>query len=375
MAGNNKVSRISVLHIVLSTATGGMENVIYNLVSAHNQDRLKLHVACLESVGPLSEKLKAKGVATDLLPRMTPGVSMVYPSALISYIREFGCQIVHTHSGCWAKVAIACAWIPKVKLVYTDHGRAFPELRDRIFWDRVSVKFTDRVVAVGEPLREYLINTVKLPEEKVMTIRNGIDTERFKPSPSSRDAVRRELGYSAEQVVIAMVARLAPVKNHRLLIDTFAKLSSTNQTVRLLIIGDGDLRGALENQVAELQLFDKVKFTGDRPDVDRLLCAADIATLSSQSEGISLTLLEAMSTGLPVVATNVGGNPTIITEGHDGFLVGQDTESFATALAKLAASDSLRKTMGAAARKTIEQKWSVNQMADQYEELYAELVG
>lgn len=375
MAGNRKVSRISVLHIVLSTATGGMENVIYNLVSAHNPDRLKLHVACLESVGPLSEKLKAKGVATDLLPRMTPGISMVYPSALISYIRESGCQVVHTHSGCWAKVAIACAWIPRVKLVYTDHGRAFPELRDRIFWDRISVKFTDRVVAVGEPLRKYLINTVKLPPSKVMTIRNGIDTERFKPSESIRGEVRHELGYSPGQVVIAMVARLAPVKNHCLLIETFAKLGSTNQNARLLIIGDGDLRGSLEKQVTESRLSDNVKFTGDRSDVDRLLCAADIATLSSQSEGISLTLLEAMSTGLPVVATNVGGNPTIITEGHDGFLVGQDTESYVAALGKLAASESLRKTMGAAARKTIEQKWSVDQMADRYEELYAELVG
>jgi glycosyltransferase involved in cell wall biosynthesis len=208
-----------------------------------------------------------------------------------------------------------------------------------------------------------------------MTIRNGIDAERFKPSPDSRGAVRRELGYSPDQVVIAMVARLAPVKNHRLLIDTFAKLSLTNQNARLLIIGDGELRGALEKQVTELRLTDKVKFTGDRTDVDRLLCATDIVTLSSLSEGISLTLLEAMSTGLPVVATKVGGNPTIITDGHDGFLVGQDAESYATALAKLAASESLRNTMGAAARKTIEQKWSVAQMADQYEELYAELVG
>lgn len=374
MAGNRKVSRISVLHIVLSTATGGMENVIYNLVSAHNPGRLRLHVACLESVGRLSEKLKAKGVETDLLPRMTPGISMVYPSALISYIRRSGCQIVHTHSGCWAKVAIACAWIPKVKLVYTDHGRAFPELRDRIFWDRVSVKFTDRVVAVGEPLREYLINTVKLPEEKVMTIRNGIDTERFKPSEAVRGEVRREFVYSSDQVVIAIVARLAPVKNHRLLIDTFSKLSANNPQTRLLIIGDGELRGALEKQVAELRLTDKVKFTGDRSDVDRLLCAADIATLSSQSEGISLTLLEAMSTGLPVVATNVGGNPTIITESHDGFLVGQGTESYVAALGKLAASESLRKTMGNAARKTIEQKWSNIRAAREYEELYAELV-
>lgn len=369
------MNRISVLNVVLSTATGGMENVIYNLVSAHNPDRLKLQVACLESIGPLSDKLKAKGVSTDLIPQMTPGISMVYPSALIRRIRNSGCQIVHTHSGCWAKVAIACAWIPTVKLVYTDHGRAFPEIRDRIFWDRISVKFTDKVVAVGEPLRDYLINIVRLPATKVMTIRNGIDTERFAPSKSTRELVRMDLGYSPDQVVIAIVARLAPVKNHRLLINSFAALSKSHPAARLLIIGDGELRGELERQAATLALGDRIKFTGDRNDVDQLLTGADIATLSSLSEGISLTLLEAMAAGLPVIATNVGGNPTIISEGREGFLVPVETSAYAAALARLLDSESLRTSLGRAARETVIRNWSVHQMAAQYEELYAELVG
>lgn len=368
------MSHISVLHIVLSTATGGMENVIYNLAVAHDPDRLKLQVGSLEGIGPLSQKLIDRGIASTLVPRMTPGISMIYPGALISFIKKSKCQIVHTHSGCWSKVATACAWIPGIKLIYTDHGRAFPEMRDRIFLDRIAVKFTDRVVAVGEPLREYLINTVKLPARKVITIKNGIDTARFKPSPDTRTAVRHEFGYEASDVVIAMVARLAPVKNHKLLIDTFGSLAGKYPQARLLIIGDGPLRGELESHVAQLLLQNRVTFTGDRPDVERLLTGAEIATLCSQSEGISLTLLEAMATGLPVVATNVGGNPTIISEGQDGHLVDQNVQSYSAALGRLIESESIRRSLGERARATVVEKWSVKQMADQYQELYALLV-
>jgi sugar transferase (PEP-CTERM/EpsH1 system associated) len=373
MAGSFVNRPISVLHIVLSTATGGMENVIYNLAAARDSSRLKLRVACLEAIGPLSGKLKQHEIESELIPKMTPGLSMIFPWSLIRFIRRSKCDIVHTHSGCWSKVATACAWIPRVKLVYTDHGRAFPELRDRIFLDRIAVRFTDRVVAVGEPLRDYLLNTVRLPENKVITIRNGIDTERFQPRPD-RITVRTELGYDSTSVVIAIVARLAPVKNHRLLIETFSDLSKAYPSARLLIIGDGPLRGELETMTRDLSLSDKVRFTGDRPDVERLLGAADIATLSSQSEGVSLTLLEAMATGLPVVATNVGGNPAIISEGINGYLVGQDRSTYAAALGRLVESEDLRRTLGAHARQTVVDRWSVRLMAARYQELYAELV-
>jgi len=125
--------------------------------------------------------------------------------------------------------------------------------------------------------------------------------------------------------------------------------------------------------VQEWSLSGRVKFTGDRPDVERLLGAADIATLSSESEGISLTLLEAMATGLPVVATRVGGNPTIITEGFDGYLVDRDPEQYARALGRLVESEDLRRTLGARARATTVDKWSVKQMARNYEDLYESL--
>lgn len=374
MAGNLNHNQISVLHVVLSTETGGMENIIYNLAVGHNNSRVKLKVLCLERIGGLSKNLAKLGIQEQLAGKMVPGISLIYPAGLIKLIKQSGCDIVHTHSGCWFKVAIACAFIPGVKMIYTDHGRFFPESKMRVFLDKMSIHFTDKVVAVGANLKNYLISKVKLPAKKVIQINNCIDSNRFFPA-GNNEGIRKELGYAVDDVIIIIVARLAPVKNHRFLINTFKELSKKYPNAKLMIVGDGPLRNELEDLTAELQLGDKVNFMGDRNDVPKLLQAADFATLSSLSEGISLTILEAMSTGLPVVATAVGGNPSIITDGEDGYLADSgDLEAYSNCLEKLVDSCELRIEMGRKARETIVAKWSLNIMTKKYEELYAELV-
>ncbi|MBD3235046.1 MAG: glycosyltransferase [candidate division Zixibacteria bacterium] len=368
-------SLISVLHVVLSTVTGGMENVIYNLATGFDKSRFKLSVGCLVELGHLSDRLREFDIESEVVPGMIPGLSLIYPGQLIKFIRQSGCDIVHTHSGCWAKVAAACAFIRKVKLIYTEHGRTFPEPKVNILQDRISARFTNRIVAVGDPLNRYLIDRVGLHPEKVVTIRNGIDTERFKSS-DERESVRREFGFTDNDVVIVIVARLAPVKNHSFLIDTFHTVSSIFPQARLLIIGDGPLRSQLENQAVSLKLTDKVVFTGDRHDVPRLLAAADIATLCSHSEGISLTLLEAMSSQLAAVATDVGGNPDIVTHGENGYIVKlNDKSDYADKLSKLIHSGDLREKFGIKARNEVVASWSLKGMVDAYQRLYQELAG
>ena len=351
-----------------------MENVIYNLASGRHSASLKISVACLLELGHLSDKLREVGVESSLVPRMIPGFSIVYPRRLIRFIQESGCDIVHTHSGCWSKVAAACARIPGMKLIYTEHGRGFPDSKQQIFLDRIAMRSTDKVVAVGDSLKGYLIRTVKLPEGKVVTIRNGVDTERFKPS-TEREEVRRELGYSHNNVVIGIVARLAPVKNHRLLINAFRIVAGKCPEARLLIVGDGALRADLESMVSQFLLNEKVTFVGDRSDVPRLLTGIDISTLSSRSEGTSLTLLEAMSSGLPVVATAVGGNPAIIEDRVNGFLTDLDEETYAERLDTLIQSPELRIRMGEKARQTVIDDWSAKKMIIAYQELYQGLIG
>ncbi len=365
---------ISILHIVLSTVTGGMENVIYNLATAYDKSKFNLKVGCLHELGALSTKMEGHGVESKLVPGMIPGVSMIYPRRLIEFIRRSKCDIVHTHSGCWPKVAAACSRIGNVKLVYTEHGRTHPDPRLTVFLDALAARATDRVVAVSEPLRKYLISRVGVPENKIMTINNGIDTERFRPS-NDGVAVRRELGYSDNEVVIGIVARLAPVKNHRYLIDAFRLVAQKAPQARLLIIGDGPLRTSLQDFTAAYDLDDRVTFLGDRMDVPRLLTGVDISVLSSQSEGISLTLLEAMSSGLPVVATAVGGNPDIIQDRKNGLLVDTDNvPAFADSLSTLVESSELRSKMGQRGREHVVANWSLRAMNKKYEELYEQLL-
>jgi sugar transferase (PEP-CTERM/EpsH1 system associated) len=375
MAIEVRAQPLKVLHIILSTATGGMENVVYNLACAHDPSRVRLKVLCLESIGPVSKKLQEKGVPSLLLPRMTPVLSFLRPRTLTRHIRAAQCDIVHTHSGCWAKVAAACAWIPRTKLVYTDHGRAFPDTSSRILADRITVRLTSRVVAVGEQLQQYLVQVVRLPAAKVLTIPNGVDTDRFAPADAVRVAVRRELGYSDGDVVVTMVARLAPVKNHSLLVRAFRLVANRCQHARLLIVGEGPTRDDLQSLVASLGLNAVVRLVGDRPDVHRLLAASDIATLSSASEGTSLTLLEALATGLPVVATKVGGNPTVVVDGRTGILVGNDPQEYAAALLSLLQSAPTRWAFGAVARETAVREFSAATMAKRYEDLYGQVAG
>lgn len=366
---------ISVLHILLSTSMAGMETVVYNLAVNHDRSRLKISVGCFDEIGFLSEKMSEIGIESMLIPRMIPGVSMFFPWKLIKFIRRSGCDIVHTHSGCWQKVAAACAFVPGVKLIYTDHGRGFPEVGDRIFWDRLSIRMTDRVVAVSEPLRRYLIETVKLPEKKIVTILNGVDTERYKPSENRRK-IRAEFGFTDEHVIIGIVAGLRPVKNHVYLLDAFRIVSQKCSQARLMIIGDGILRAELEKAAEERGLNETVIFTGERHDIPDLLGSLDISTLCSLSEGLSISLLETLSSGLPVVVTAVGGNPTVITDGKNGFLVEVGNETaYARKLIDLVESPDLRKRIGDTARADIITRWSIKQTAESYQKLYEELLG
>lgn len=350
-----------------------MENVIYNLATGIDRTQFDLKLLCLQAIGPLSDKLLKIGVKSDLMGRMIPGLSMIYSPGLINYIRQSGCHIVHTHSGCWSKVASACALLPQVKLVYTDHGRSYPELKQLIFLDRIASRFTDKMVAVGTPLRDYLVNTVGLSSDKIITIRNGIDTERFRPG-GQRSEVRQEFGLADSDIVIAMVARLAKVKNHAFLLRAFKQVSEGRGNVKLMIIGDGELRQDLQTQVSNLGIDGNVIFCGDRTDVPRLLDGADIATLCSDSEGISLTILEEMSFGLPVVATDVGGNPTIIQTGENGFIVPVgDIDSYVSCLSKLVDDGNLRRSIGIIAHQTVVDNWSLTAMVSQYQDLYRTL--
>jgi glycosyltransferase involved in cell wall biosynthesis len=201
---------------------------------------------------------------------------------------------------------------------------------------------------------------------------NGIDTERF--TPSRRAAGRNALGLSSE-LLIGTAGRLVPVKDQAGFLRSLAHLRSQGANFTAVIAGDGPLRSELEALAGSLGLASQVRFLGERSDIDAVLAALDIFVLSSVSEGMSNTILEAMSCGVPVVATHVGGADELVVEGLTGTLVpASNAEALGNALAELAMDPARGRRLGAAGRKRVERLFSQQTMLDAYRNLYARLV-
>jgi glycosyltransferase involved in cell wall biosynthesis len=211
----------------------------------------------------------------------------------------------------------------------------------------------------------------------MLWIANGVDTDHFKPMHDTmRSTTRTALGLAANEVVFGCVASLNPVKRHVDLVQAFASVHQRNSRTRLLLIGDGSLKDSVREQVRSLGLDDVVTLLGSRPDVETVLPALDVAMLASSSEGMSNALLEAMSCGLPIIATAVGGNQQLVCEGRTGRLVPAfDPEAMAAAMLELADSPLTRRRFGAAGRERIEQSFSLGSMAQSYDCLYRRLLG
>jgi len=227
----------------------------------------------------------------------------------------------------------------------------------------------DCAIAVSEAVRRELIDDVGIPARKVVLIHNGID---LTPVPLGDLTARREtLRLSSEEIVLVAVGRLAEIKNYNMLLEAFARAVKELPVLRLVMVGDGPERAKLEATAMHLGLSDRVHFLGARDDVREWLALSHVFVLPSLYEGISIALLEAMAAGLPAVATQVGGNPEVVTDQQNGILVESgDVEGFARALVVLARDEALRERMGRAARKRIEMKFDLNRSVRQYEEIY-----
>jgi glycosyltransferase involved in cell wall biosynthesis len=199
-----------------------------------------------------------------------------------------------------------------------------------------------------------------------------VDTQRF--APAGRQAARAALGLGPEHVVIGTVGRLDPVKDQVGLLKAFSQLPDDSRTL-LLIVGDGPCRQDLEAAVDALGLRERVRLLGERNDVPAVLSAMDVFVLCSVGEGISNTILEAMATGLPVVATRVGGNPELVTDGSTGFLVeARSPAALATSLRRYLDDPTLLAKQGRAARDHTEAEFSLERMVGAYERLYGRLL-
>lgn len=284
-------------------------------------------------------------------------------------VREKKIDIIHTHNEKAQLYGGIAGLIARVPVVHTKHGKNETNWRTMLR-NNTSARLCRKVVGVSRDAALECIQDEKISSSKVLTILNGVDTERFSPC-NDKARSKNCLDIDGNVFVIGIVARLARVKDHATLLEACRILVESGHEFRLLVVGDGPLRVQLEERTQFLGISKQVIFTGTREDITDLMRAMDIFCLSSLSEGISLTLLEAMACGLPIVATAVGGNPEVVIGGKTGFLVEPSSPSLLSEkLAALISCEHLRAKMGQAGRERVINHFSLKTCALAYQNLY-----
>jgi len=348
---------------------GGAEVMIADLIE-NLRTEYEFHACSFEGGGALETRLRHLGVQVWSLNKKQ-GFDPAVVWRLIRGIRKSRIDLLHTHNFyTWLYGAIARLFVPRCRHLHTQHS--YVVRQGGMGWPlRYLLGRTDIIVSVSNEVRarlQHLGIPDRSPDGHV--VHNGIDTHVFTPSSRQR---RLSGKHGAKLVRLICVGRLVPIKNHELLLRGIQKINRS-LPYELVIVGDGPLRSRLESLARDLGLGGKVHFFGERKGVGGLLQESDIFVLSSKSEGLSIAILEAMATGLPVVATDVGGNPSLVREAETGFLVQGKPEELAQALQRLISDPLLRRKYGMAGRRRVEEMFSVKRMAEKYRALYTSLL-
>lgn len=355
---------IKVLHIVLGLQVGGLEKFVLDLIDNYPAD-MQVVIVCLEGNGELGQQRDDLEIYEI---HKSSGLSLNAIWQLFSLARHCKIDLIHTHNPAPHFYGALAGSLLRIPVVHTKHGRNYPADKKKVWQNRFSSFLTNRIVAVSRDAAEVCLSVEKIPASKVSVILNGIDTTKFHPKEKIHAA-------KPGKVLVGIVARLSVEKDHQTLLLACKLLAEDITGFHLNIIGDGPLRESLEKMVRQLGIESVISFCGMRHDVPEQLRDLDIFVLSSTTEGISLTLLEAMATGLPIVATNVGGNPEVVVDGETGFIVpSKNPRELADKLLRLIADEDLRRQMGERGRKRVEEHFGIKETVRQYQELYHFLV-
>ena len=364
-----------VMQVVLSLTPGGTEHLVVQICKRLPAEYGTV-VCCLDAEGQWAADLQARGIEVRALHRRS-GFRPEVGRAIARFAAERDIDVLHCHQySPFVYGRIAAMWNRRLRIVYTEHGRlsdAPPTWKRRLVNPLLSY-FDGSIIAVSHELRDYMIQSC-FPRERVRVIHNGIEPAAA-ATPLDRRKARMLLGLDERAFVVTTVARLDPVKDLVTLLDAFAVVRRRAPGARLVIVGDGPERPRLEARAAQVDLAGSVQITGYRSDVRALLPAADVYASSSISEGVSITILEAMATGIPVVATAVGGTPEILSDGTGGILVpSRDPARMAAAIVSLAEDHRRRGALAAAARRRLETSFTIDRMVDDYARSYRGLAG
>jgi sugar transferase (PEP-CTERM/EpsH1 system associated) len=370
-----------ILHVIFRLDMGGLENGLINLINFMPAERYRHAIVCLTEVTDFAKRLKKAGVEIICLNRR-PGMDWESYRSFYSVVKRLQPLIVHTRNlGCLEYLLPAvCAGVSY--RVHGEHGRDVFDLYGTK-WKYVLLRKVFRAVVSGyivvsQDLASWLAQTVSVNTAQIHQIYNGVDTEKFYPSSNRSPAVGPPGFIRPDSVVVGTIGRMLPVKDQLTLMQAFVRLlgrfPDLRQTLRLVVIGDGPLREQAMRILCDNGAQDLAWLPGRRDDIAEQLRGMDLFVLPSIAEGISNTILEAMATGLPVVATDVGGNGELVLNGKTGKLVPPShPESMLYAVYEYVTAPALRMVHGKEARARVMQKFSMKAMVEGYMKVYDSL--
>jgi sugar transferase (PEP-CTERM/EpsH1 system associated) len=369
---------LRVLHVIDRMRVGGTEVGILKVIRGLGAECFEHRICTIRGYDENFARSEGFEGQLYVAGRLNSGFQFLV-GRLAGIMRDFRPHIVHSRN--WGAIeAIAAARMSGVPVaIHSEHGYEVDMLdglpnRRRIL-RRIAYATADAVFTVSEELRSYHARQAWLPMERIHVLPNGVDTSRFVRRAGEGQEIRQRLGLGDGSLVIGAVGRLVPIKDHMTLLQATEILISRGMPVRVLLVGSGpELANYQEFVAASPKLSGRVVFAGAVSDVAALLNAMDVFVLPSLSEGMSNTLLEAMASSLPVVATRVGGNPELVEDGRSGWLFEPgDVTALATTLERIGRASDLRQELGQAARRRAVQHFSLEGMIDSYRNLYVDL--
>jgi sugar transferase (PEP-CTERM/EpsH1 system associated) len=366
------------MHVVDQLAKGGLENGLVNLVHHLDPKRFEHVVYAVRRLGPNAARLRMDRVRVVCQGKQDTDFP-IQVGMLARGIREFKPDIVHSRNWGAVEAVLAARWVRSCLIVHSEHGLESDanakEPRRRILFRRLAFELADRVLSVSHQLRDLHARRTGFAPDRITVIHNGVDAQRFFPDPAARARIREELGLSEDEFCIGCVGNLLPVKDHMTMLKALEVFAGASQHWRLVIAGEGPERRSLERTIGQHPEWkERVLLMGTSDRIPELLNAMDVYVLPSVSEGISNSLLEAMSSGVPVIVTATGGNPEVVVDGESGLLfpVG-DSSRLAEQLTLLRTQPDLRLRLAHQATRRVREEFSIESMVRNYAQLYESL--
>jgi glycosyltransferase involved in cell wall biosynthesis len=364
---NNPERPLRVQFVTTSLPVGGAETLLLNLLRRMDKQCFSPEVICLKEGGEL-----ATDFAREEIPlvanwlRSKWDISIVY--RLARYFSRSGTDAVITVGAgdkmFWGRLAAKLAGVPVICSAL--HSTGWPDGVG--FLNRLLTPITDGFISVAEPHCKHLVEIEKFPQERVFMIPNGVDTDRFRPNHALRNWIRKSLGLPHNCGLVGIVAALREEKNHTQFVDAAREVHRQHPNTHFLIVGDGPERGAIESRILENGLAGHVHLLGTRQDTESILAGLDVFCLTSRNEANPVSILEALSCGIPVVAPDVGSIRETVLPQQTGILSEPLCyQSTAAGILQLLDNPRFASTMGLAGRQLVRASWSLESMVDGYE--------